>query len=373
MLENKGRFVNAQNSITHDEFSNFLRAGAIWRRQGIWYLLLGLEKSTEEVHNNHVITISYKDFYGNKSVTFVPSKVCQMTGTELELRLNSLLMNDTMLKINNWEEANEASFAESFSQIQTAISQGILKKAVPIVFTKTTWRPSEKDLAKMIFHLFKSPEHLTIYGIWNSDGGVLGASPEVLIELENHTLSTMALAGTLPKKQFQANDISIEAAEKKLLLDQKELSEHEFVVNDLLTQLNQLGQPLKNGPYVVELPTLYHLRTDFEYQVDRQIDFNQLIQKLHPTPALGTYPRHLWNSWLKDLPEQKHRGTFGAPFTLQMLNWKSSIVGIRNIEWSKNGSRIGSGCGIVADSDLQKEWYELKQKRESVKRLLGIH
>lgn len=76
--------MNAQNSITHDEFSNFLRAGAIWRRQGVWYLFFHLQKSTEEILNTHVITIRYPcDFFDEQQSVYLPSKVCQMSGTEL--------------------------------------------------------------------------------------------------------------------------------------------------------------------------------------------------------------------------------------------------------------------------------------------------
>ena len=364
--------MNAQNSITHDEFSNFLRAGAIWRRQGVWYLFFHLQKSTEEILNTHVITIGYRDFFDEQQSVYLPSKVCQMSGTELEKVLNNILKNDTLLKINNWQDADFASFSESFAKIQESILQGVLKKAVPVVFEKNVWVPTITELAKMIFHLIRAPDHLNVYGIWDSRQGVLGATPEILVEIENQTLSTMALAGTLPKKPKQNVLVSFNEAEKKLLNDEKELSEHEFVVNDLMSELKHFGQSLKNGPYVVELPSLYHLRTDLEFKISQEVDFQKITKSLHPTPALGTFPRHLWREWLKELPEQKNRKSFGAPFFLQTPTWKTAIVGIRSIDWSAEGTRIGSGCGVVADSDIQKEWYELKQKRESVKKLLGM-
>lgn len=73
----------------------------------------------------------------------------------------------------------------------------------------------------MIFHLIRAPDHLNVYGIWDSRQGVLGATPEILVEIENQTLSTMALAGTLPKKPKQNVLVSFNEAEKKLLNDKK--------------------------------------------------------------------------------------------------------------------------------------------------------
>jgi len=49
-----------------------------------------------------------------------------------------------------------------------------------------------------------------------------------------------------------------------------------------------------------------------------------------------------------------------------------SLVAIRNIQWDKNKSYIGSGCGIVKKSELNKEWAELTLKRNSVKKYLGL-
>lgn len=373
MLENKGRFVNAQNSITHDEFSNFLRTGAVWRRQGCWYLLFDLQDQPISNENKSAITISYYEFYGARSVSYWPRKVCQLSGTELENHLQEYLANDTLLNVSQWQEANDASFAESFAQIQQAISIGQLQKAVPIVFAHSSWYPSRTDIAKMILKLISSPDSLTIYGLWNSQAGVLGATPEILIEQEQSYLNTMALAGTLPKMNNQQQIISLNEAEQMLLSDKKEMSEHQFVAKDIISQLEQYGQLKLDGPHVVELPSLYHLRTRMSLKLNSEIDFELLTKKLHPTPALGTYPRHLWQTFLSNLPEQKERATFGAPFMLQTPGWKSAVVAIRCLEWTEKGSRIGSGCGVVKDSDLQKEWYELKQKRDSVKRLLGIH
>jgi isochorismate synthase EntC len=48
------------------------------------------------------------------------------------------------------------------------------------------------------------------------------------------------------------------------------------------------------------------------------------------------------------------------------------LVAIRNIQWQDEKIRLGSGCGIVKSSQIEREWQELKLKRESVKRMLSI-
>ena len=48
------------------------------------------------------------------------------------------------------------------------------------------------------------------------------------------------------------------------------------------------------------------------------------------------------------------------------------LVAIRNIEWQRQSVRIGAGSGIVAESELEQEFEELRNKREQVKQLFGI-
>jgi menaquinone-specific isochorismate synthase len=241
-----------------------------------------------------------------------------------------------------------------------------LKKAVPIVFEQAPQTITPSRRAAMILELLKAPMNLYIYGFWQNGAGTLGATPEVLLSQKNKTLKTMALAGTCPKEETQR---------RSLLEDPKERHEHDLVVQDIRASLEAYGDLQTDGPHILELPTLYHLKTDITCTLSspQGFSFFEACRKLHPTPALGVSPRNYGYQWMRELPEQKDRGGFGAPWGLQWSEDEAlCLVAIRNIQWSTQGSRIGSGCGIVAQSELQQEWRELFQKRQSVKKVLGL-
>lgn len=171
----------------------------------------------------------------------------------------------------------------------------------------------------------------------------------------------MALAGTAP--------VSREA--RDFLSDPKELHEHLLVVQNLKEILSTFGMVDQGPTEVLELPALQHLKTELSAKIETKTTWQDLLQKLHPTAALGTYPPQHWK-WLKELPEQTHRKTFGAPFGVQFSSeFQLAIVGIRQIQWDHQGIRIGAGCGIVKESLFEKEWQEILLKISSVKKMFG--
>ena len=66
-----------------------------------------------------------------------------------------------------------------------------------------------------------------------------------------------------------------------------------------------------------------------------------------------------------------NRRTFGAPFGLEREDRSAlAVVSIRNVQWEGQTIRIGSGAGLLAESRVEREFEELRQKRDQVKSLL---
>lgn len=304
-------------------------------------------------------------FRGVTQDYWIPESFYRLTDQDLEALCSEI--ETSLLPSLIWKEADPQSFAASFEAILERIHHGLLKKAVPIVFENSTDNISPARIVAMIKDLLRAPANLYVFGSWQKGRGILGATPEVLLKKEGHILKTMALAGTCPKE---------EALERgSLLEDPKERHEHDLVVQDILQSLAKYGSVKVDGPKILDLPTLFHLKTDIECQrpVGKDFSFFEACQALHPTSALGVFPRDYGYEWMKNLPEQKERQGFGAPWG---ISWSAEealcLVAIRNIQWNPSGCRIGSGCGLVAQSDLQQEWRELFQKRRSVKKVLGL-
>ncbi|WP_413289849.1 chorismate-binding protein [Bdellovibrio sp. HCB337] len=358
--------MDGQISMKALNFTNFLEQGALLRvSANQWFLLQGPFTQKSEIMEGEV-ALFHPDFFAEPNANYwIPETFYRLTDHDLEHLCADF--HKSLLAPMSWQGADLQSFSSSFNSILKQIQAGTLNKAVPIVFEKSTEILGPQRLAAMIQALIKAPTNLYVFGFWQKGQGILGATPEVLLRQSGQHLTTMALAGTCPKSET--------ATRSSLLEDPKERHEHDLVVQDILQSLRHYGHVQAHETQVMELPTLFHLKTDIdcELPVGQSFSFLKACQALHPTPALGVSPRSFDYQWMKTLPEQKGRGGFGAPWGLQWSREEAlCLVAIRNIQWSAAGSRIGSGCGIVAQSDLQQEWRELSHKRQSVKKVLGL-
>ncbi len=282
-----------------------------------------------------------------------------------------------------WELQDRSLFDDDFNKIQEHIQQGLLDKAVIMTTEKSQWIPSLQDQSYLLLNLLKScPSHLYIYMHWNNSSGVIGASPEFLFHRKERLIQTMALAGTLDKKKFFAENnirpfLFSQLETTQFLEDEKELEEHQLVVEDLKEKLSVFTNQIHiDNPRVLELPHLFHLQTEIRAELpqnpDSDVFDHHLMEQLHPSSALGLKSKSTHWHWLKNLKGHQKLNHFGAPLGIQTPNGYFCIVGIRNLEWDAEGSYLRAGCGIVVQSRSDSEWQELEAKRESVKALLGL-
>lgn len=367
-----------QPTIEGLNITNFLESGAVLRPSPeLWFLLQGPFTRKTEVAADEVALFAPDYFMREDGYYWIPQSMHPFTTDQLRESLQSYQNN---LGLNrefgagafvseaawDWQTPDLKGFEISLENIFSRFQQG-LKKAVPIAFENSPHRLTTSDLFSMLTALLEAPSKLYVYGFWDGGHGILGATPEVLLRQDGETLTTMALAGTCPKEDLQSR--------KSLMEDIKERHEHDLVAQDVVQALKAYGDVQTTGPMMLELPTLFHLKTDIRCQLQdpRSFQFFEACKGLHPTPALGVSPRSYGFEWMSELPEQRTRKGFGAPWGLRWSAHEAlCLVAIRNIQWSPEGSRVGAGCGIVPQSNLQQEWRELFQKRLSVKRVLGL-
>ena len=288
-------------------------------------------------------------------------------------------VSDSWLK---WSPPNRSEFEKRFEDIQNRIRSGELRKAVPVVIETAEGSLHPEVRGVLLKNLIQACTGfpLTVYAFWNNTEGILGASPETLFEQrQSGRLDSMALAGTRKKDL-----ISLMGS---LLDDPKEKAEHQIVVEGIRESLVLLAKELGTSPEGILtgilreqiLPSLVHLMTPicwesplFLLEYSKTI-FETLVRSLHPTPALGAYPRETGLKWLEGQANNALRGRFGAPFGIVTETGENHcIVGIRNIQWNSHQVTLCAGCGIVGASQLEREWKELQAKIQSVKQLFGI-
>jgi menaquinone-specific isochorismate synthase len=265
-----------------------------------------------------------------------------------------------------WDPVNLQDFAVLFQSARGAMARGEFKKIVPVLFE--TGRLSHRA---DYWHTFLSrlallPPGMHAYGFSYQSHALIGATPEVLFRSDGRGYQTMALAGTRALSR---------AAE--LLRDPKEMLEHRLVVDDIVRRLAPFGN-LDVGPLgILELPSLAHLATPIRFEENggsEKMSFGEMVRRLHPTAALGVSPRtEAGERWLREADRGVKRRTFGAPFGVEREDRSAlALVAIRNVQWSADRLRVGSGAGLLLESQLERELDELRQKREQVKALFGI-
>lgn len=185
-----------------------------------------------------------------------------------------------------------------------------------------------------------------------------GASPELLFRIEDNILSTMALAGTA-----KAEDSD------KLNESGKDLKEHKIVENFLDDLLEKVGNVSKNQIGIARFNQLCHFLIKFNVELPDNFDIQNFIREIHPTPAVGIYPReHEELELLYLLREQLQLPKyFAAPFGLQWGSFSQFIVLIRGIFLEDLSLKIPVASGLVADSIFEEEVRELELKLASIK------
>lgn len=188
-----------------------------------------------------------------------------------------------------------------------------------------------------------------------------GATPELLAEVNNQQLYTVALAGSIRRGQTPEEDTALGA---ELLTNAKEREEHEWVVKAVMENLRPFTSHLHlpPTPAVYRLNNIQHLKTPIQATLNQGTGILPVIEALHPTPALGGTPRQTALRLIAEL-EPFSRGWYAAP-----VGWLDAqgdglfAVAIRSAVTNGQETHLFAGAGIVADSNPQREWQETSLK-----------
>jgi anthranilate synthase component 1 len=196
---------------------------------------------------------------------------------------------------------------------------------------------------------------------------IAGASPETFVKLKDHTLYTFPLAGTRPRG---ASDEEDAALEKSLLADEKELAEHNMLVD---LGRNDLGKISKFGTVKVDeymkilrFSHVMHIGSTVSAQTRDDKTSLDGINAVLPAGTLSGAPKIRAMQIINEL-EQNKRGIYGGAIGyLDFTGNMDTCIAIR-IAYKKNGKIfIRAGAGIVADSNPESEYQECVNKSKAV-------
>lgn len=207
----------------------------------------------------------------------------------------------------------------------------------------------------------------------SSDMEVAGASPETLVKLEDGVLHTFPLAGTRPRGKTEEEDLRLE---KELLADEKELAEHNMLVD---LGRNDIGKISRFGSVEVEkyhcierYSHVMHIGSTVRGEIRDDCDALSAIDSILPAGTLSGAPKLRACQLINDLENNK-RGIYGGAIGyIDFTGNLDTCIAIRIAYKKNNKVFIRSGAGIVADSIPEKEYQECLNKAAAVVRALEL-
>lgn len=210
--------------------------------------------------------------------------------------------------------------------------------------------------------------------------GLVGATPEMLIQVEGRTAQARVLAGTLDRRDAVGEaGLPLDYAERVLAGSEKQRHEHEIAIQSLTTQLAPFSEAMNahSEPFILELPNVWHLASDVKAELT-EVEGHvptclALINALHPTAAVCGTPTTVAGALIRKL-EHMDRGPYAGP-----VGWLDAAG---NGEWgialrgavieSPTTVRLYAGCGIVEGSHPEAELAETWAKFRPMLESLGI-
>lgn len=215
---------------------------------------------------------------------------------------------------------------------------------------------------RLLHHLRKDyPDCFSFLYQVNEQAAFVGCTPEKLLSIEANRLYTDGLAGSISRGKTATQD---EILSRRLLSSGKDLREHQFVVDSIREKLEDYSFEIDfpDEPGIRKYANVQHLHTPITAALHHSADSIALMEKMHPTPAVGGYPQDQALPYIQQL-EQIERGWYAGPIGWMNRSGRSEFaVAIRSGLIQPNKVRFYAGCGIVKGSDAEAEWNETELK-----------
>lgn len=260
---------------------------------------------------------------------------------------------------------SEATFARAVNTAKARIRSGALGKVV-LARELVATLPVETDLRLVISHLANLYADCWTFAI----DGMLGASPETLLQVTNGAVSGRILAGTASRNVSETAD-NVERDD--LLHSEKDLAEHDFAVQSVISGLKPFTHELvvSEEPFALELPNVWHLATDFSGELNAGASIIDVVAALHPTAAVAGTPTDIATALIDEL-EPFDRGRYAGPIGWLDANGNGEWgIALRCAQVTANTVTAYAGGGIVAGSVAEDELAETNAKFEPIVNAFG--
>ncbi len=268
------------------------------------------------------------------------------------------------------DDLAKKAFETIVAKAVEAIRQGQFKKVV--LSRKEVMTLKDFAVENVLSHLKSLYPTAFVYCFFHPKAGMwLGASPEQFLQVNGTHIKTVSLAGT----QLWAENITWQT---------KEQQEQQIVTDFIKESIQEYGSDVQvSGPYTQQAGGIVHLKSDLSAVLNDQNQLGNLIRALHPTPAVCGMPKEAAKSFLLENEGYDRRfysgflGELNIDFASMKTDRSDLFVNLRCMEvaqTSNNESQamIYIGCGIMADSNPEKEYIETVNKSMTMRNVLNL-
>lgn len=324
---------------------------------------------------------------------FVPSPACPILlirpdkVSSMQVRtLPDIGKQPTAMFESDDREAYSANFALFHSHILAGHFQKIVLARQRTVSAPT--KPTSLQLFARACLLY--PRMFVALVSTRRSGQWLAATPEVLLKGGHGQWSSMALAGTMPAQDSRnisskcdPADISnispkcspalADSACQGIVWSAKNIREQRYVATYIAESLTPFVTDFKErGPYTSRACRLLHLRSDFTFTLRDEDRLGNVLDVLHPTPAVCGLPKQQALSFIQAHESEPRRYYSGFLGPLDMEGLTHLCVSLRCMELTAEGYRLYAGGGLVGDSCEDGEWRETEAKMATMGEVIGL-
>ena len=297
----------------------------------------------------------------NMSYSFVQSRLDE---------IESIILNTSIDENENFNEiTNTSAFDSNFSKeeylqavkkVKCYIEEGDVMQVVLAQDFSANFNKDPFELYKAIRKLNPSPY---MYFLNLGECQIVGASPEILVRLENEEVILRPIAGTRKRGNNPEED---KANEDDLLNDPKEIAEHLMLIdlgrNDV-GRVSEIGTVNVTEKMIIEKYShVMHIVSNVVGRLKAGLTSFDVLKAALPAGTLSGAPKIRAMEVINEL-EPSSRGIYGG--AIGYVGWNGNMdtaIAIRTAVIKDNKIHVGAGAGIVADSIPENEWEECKQK-----------
>ena len=284
--------------------------------------------------------------------------------------IENLISKPISLEADNFKEITntfefhsnftKAEYLAAVSTIKNYIAEGDVMQVVLAQDFSANFDLDPFDLYKAIRELNPSPY---MYYLNLDECQIVGASPEILVRLENQEVTLRPMAGTRKRGKNLVEDKSNQS---ELLNDPKEIAEHLMLIdlgrNDV-GRVSEIGSVKVTAKMIVEKYShVMHIVSNVVGRLISGLNYFDVLKAALPAGTLSGAPKIRAMEIIHEL-EPSSRGIYGG--AIGYIGWNGNMdtaIAIRTAVIKDKTIHVGAGAGVVADSVPENEWLECRQK-----------